>query len=216
MSTLYPMNLQLFAEGGEPLSGEASNNEPNTNEQNPATGDGDGGQQQPDSVTLTQEQLDALIDKAFAKGARKGKADAKATPAQAANPPQTEAPPATALEGATDVTATLKKAQRMCENAALTAAAAKAGFADPSDALALANRALLETDDDGNVDGAEDAIEELLKKKPHLLKREGPPAGGGVNPGGRQLQKQNDGERYAKRKLEQRKKSMEELQKLGG
>lgn len=39
------------------------------------TGSGDGGQEQPVSVTLTQADLDAMIDKAFAKGARKASKD---------------------------------------------------------------------------------------------------------------------------------------------
>lgn len=44
----------------------------------PGDGDGDGGQddEQPESFTVTQEQLDKMIDRAFAKGARAAKKEA--------------------------------------------------------------------------------------------------------------------------------------------
>lgn len=79
----------------------------------------------------------------------------------------------------------LQKAHYMLQNAALTLAATLAGFADPTDALVLADRVVLTVDDDGVVTGAQEAIDALAKAKPHLLKvRSSPPAGGAAGTGG--------------------------------
>jgi hypothetical protein len=55
--------------------------------------------------------------------------------------------------------------------AAVVAAAAQANAADPHDVFTLLDKGALTVDDDGNVEGAKDAVETLLKSKPHLLKR---------------------------------------------
>ncbi|MDF1510590.1 scaffolding protein [Robertmurraya sp. DFI.2.37] len=46
-------------------------------------------------------------------------------------------------------------------------------FADWEDALALADLSEVKEDDKGNIIGVKEALEELAKKKPHLLKQQG-------------------------------------------
>lgn len=65
------------------------------------------------------------------------------------------------------------------------AAAAKAGFIDPDDAFALLNRSEAKIDDDGNVDGIDEALKALAEAKPHLIAdtRPGGSADGGARGG---------------------------------
>jgi hypothetical protein len=62
------------------------------------------------------------------------------------------------------------------------------GFADWEDAHALADLSKVTEDDKGNLTGVKEALEELLKKKPHLGKQKpgtgafGAPVGGGGTP----------------------------------
>lgn len=166
---------------------------------------------EPETLTMTQQELDAKIEEAVKKAAR----DAKRAARQAAKPkPTDKAPPddPSAASAANDET--MAKARRMCENAALQAAAARLHLADPADAVALADRSLLDVDDDGNVEGADDAVEALVKAKPHLVKPEGPPRGGAANGGGKPPAKENPGAKFAKRQLEQQKKAREALNDL--
>lgn len=76
----------------------------------------------------------------------------------------------------------LEAANARLINADIKVFAAQAGFADPSDAVALVDRTDIKVDDaTGEVTGAKEAVEALAKAKPHLL---GKGAGGGGNIGG--------------------------------
>lgn len=48
--------------------------------------------------------------------------------------------------------------------------AAKLGFADPGDALSLLDKSAVKLGEDGKVEGVEDALKDLLKRKPYLAK----------------------------------------------
>jgi hypothetical protein len=54
------------------------------------------------------------------------------------------------------------------------------GFADWEDALALADLSEAKEDDKGNIVGVKEALEELTKKKPHLLKQKSNSFGGNI------------------------------------
>ncbi|NMH68607.1 scaffolding protein [Bacillus sp. RO3] len=54
------------------------------------------------------------------------------------------------------------------------------GFADWEDALALADLSEVKEDDKGNIVGVKEALEELAKKKPHLLKAKSNSFGGSI------------------------------------
>jgi hypothetical protein len=58
------------------------------------------------------------------------------------------------------------------------------GFADWEDAHALADLSKVKEDDKGNLTGVKEALEELLKKKPHLGKQKGGSGAFGANVGG--------------------------------
>jgi hypothetical protein len=54
------------------------------------------------------------------------------------------------------------------------------GFADWEDALALADLSDVKEDDKGNIVGVKESLEELAKKKPHLLKAKSSSFGGNI------------------------------------
>lgn len=61
--------------------------------------------------------------------------------------------------------------------------AARLGFADPADAIAMLDRTKLVLDDDGNPTNAEDLLKALLKAKPYLAgqtQQQRPQTGGGA------------------------------------
>ena len=82
----------------------------------------------------------------------------------------------------------LETANTRLINAEIKVFASQSGFADPSDAVALADRANIKVDDaTGAVTGAKEAVEALAKAKPHLLGKGGSGSGnigGSANPGG--------------------------------
>jgi len=81
--------------------------------------------------------------------------------------------------------AALEAANARLVNADIKVYAAQAGFVDPADAVALVDRSGIQVDDKGNVTGVKEAVEGLLKSKPHLIgKAGGSQVGGGSNPPG--------------------------------
>jgi hypothetical protein len=65
------------------------------------------------------------------------------------------------------------------------------GFADWEDALALADLSQVKEDDKGNIVGVKEALEDLGKKKPHLLKQSGNSSFGANVPNNQQQQKES-------------------------
>ncbi|MDL2257579.1 hypothetical protein LJC42_00270 [Eubacteriales bacterium OttesenSCG-928-K08] len=214
----HKMNLQLFAEGDPAAINPPAQPAPAPDGAGNQPDNGDGSQQPPENVTLTQEQLDDLIDKAFAKGARKGARDAKKSPAAPATATQAPPPAQAQAQEPTPAPAydqNLIRARERIVDAAILAAASGLGFLDPSDAIALVDRSDIDMDDDFNVDGATEAVEALAKLKPHLRsKKEAPPVSGGMTGQATKPEQKNYGAECAKRKQEQQKKSLEALNKL--
>jgi hypothetical protein len=64
------------------------------------------------------------------------------------------------------------------------------GFADWEDALALSDLSQVKEDEKGNIIGVKEALEELGKKKPHLLKQSGNGSFGANVPNSQQQQKE--------------------------
>lgn len=75
-------------------------------------------------------------------------------------------------------------------SAELRSQAAALGFADPSDAVKMLDRAALEFDEDGTPKNAADLLKELLKAKPYLAGKQqgGQTSGGPTNPSRSQSQ----------------------------
>jgi hypothetical protein len=65
------------------------------------------------------------------------------------------------------------------------------GFADWEDALALSDLTQVKEDEKGNIIGVKEALEELGKKKPHLLKQSGNGSFGANVPNSQQQQKES-------------------------
>ena len=83
-------------------------------------------------------------------------------------------------------------AQDRLVRSAVVTAAAKAGFVDPDDAVALVDRGALEISEDGTVVGVDDAIRAIAKGKPYLVRPKttnspAAPAGGPQAPTDAQL-----------------------------
>ena len=83
-------------------------------------------------------------------------------------------------------------AQDRLVRSSIVTAAAKAGFVDPDDAVALVDRGALEISEDGAVAGVDDAIRAIAKAKPYLVRPKttnspAAPAGGPQAPTDAQL-----------------------------
>lgn len=83
-------------------------------------------------------------------------------------------------------------AQDRLVRSAVVTAAARAGFVDPDDAVALVDRGALEISEDGAVAGVDDAIRAIAKAKPYLVRPKATsspaaPAGGPQAPTDAQL-----------------------------
>ena len=138
----------------------------------PASGEGDGGpgnntpEDDSEPVQLTQKQVDELIDRAYARGARKGKRDASKPKAEAAQTGDSgqeseEAKKAAdLLQKATErlLSGTVKG---MAADIGLSAKGAKA-------ALKLADFSGCTKDDDVDEESVKDILEEFLKEYPEF------------------------------------------------
>jgi hypothetical protein len=78
---------------------------------------------------------------------------------------------------------------------AVLVAAGQMGFQNPDDAYDLIQISRLEVGDGGKVSGVDDALKDLAKAKPYLLKKPGAPGLGPTNPAGAQGQRETDADR---------------------
>lgn len=102
------------------------------------------------------------------------------------------------------------KANRYRIEADIKLAAMEAGFVDPTDAIALVDRASIKVDDKDAVTGVKEAVEALARAKPHLVgeaKPGGSPGSPGNGPGqkGKAADPWQQGQDMAKARNEARK-----------
>lgn len=158
-------------------------------------GDGDPGEADDDDgdsddskdVTMTQAELDALINKAFKRGARKAAKDSRAQ----ADPPPADEAQGEGDDGKAAREAAEQAAKKLAEaNAKLLAATVKSMGADmeiSAKGLKVAER-VIEMDDcvgtDGEIDeeAVEEALEEFIKEYPEFK------TGGNKKPGVKQFE----------------------------
>jgi len=175
---LLRMNLQLFAEdggaggtGGEGGSG----------------GDGKGGGAGGGEKTFTQAELDAAVTSRLTRAEKAAKTalakefgfDSVEAMQAALKKPEDKKKDEDKKTDPVDVDkiveAKLKeqndKTFKRLLAAEVKVLANELGFADWEDAHALADLSKVEEDDKGNLTGVKEALEELLKKKPHLGKQ---------------------------------------------
>jgi hypothetical protein len=111
---------------------------------------------------------------------------AKFDEAQKAQMTELEQAQAKAQAAEAERDAALQRANDRLIMAALTAEAAKQGFADPADAFTLADLAEVSITDDGAVTGVPEAVKALVQAKPYLIGRRTAPAlDAGAGSGGR-------------------------------
>jgi hypothetical protein len=151
-------------------------------------GEGDGAQSQgeaPKAITLTQEELDAIVANRLKRAqpkdydALKAKAE-KYDAAEAAKRTAEEQAQADKTAAESAAAARTAKADAKLIRAALIAEATAQKAADPDIIVALLRDSdTITVDDDGEVDGAKEAVKALLKLKPTLVtKTAGDKSGG--------------------------------------
>lgn len=194
MRKLSGFDLQRFAEGSEPNTGGTGGTDPNTN---PDAGGGGGSK-----VTFTPEQqahIDALVaqrlsraEKSQAKKVLETRAKelgfetveameaALAAHKDAAEKDKTDlqkAQEALAAEKAKTAQAEAK-AKAALVRSAFTAEAVGANLVNVADAFKLADLTSVDVADDGTVAGVKEAVEQLVKDKPYLVKQDPGTSGG--------------------------------------
>ncbi len=138
----------------------------------PASGEGDGGpgnntpEDDSEPVQLTQKQLDELIDRAYARGARKGKRDASKPKAEAAQTGDSDRE-SEAAKKAADL---LRKATERLLSGTVKGMAADIGLSakGAKAALKLADFSGCTKDDDVEEESVKDILEEFLKEYPEF------------------------------------------------
>lgn len=80
-----------------------------------------------------------------------------------------------------DLSLAKARLREMALRNATTVAAVAANAVDPDAVFALLDKSKVQVKDDGTVDGVKEAVGDLLKAKPYLIKQAGTP--GGYNPG---------------------------------
>lgn len=172
------------------------------------TGDGTGDAgDKGKKVEMTQEELDRLITDRLKRQEKKLKDQWAAEQVEAQRQAQMtdlEKEKAARQKAEDAAKATQEKANQALKRAAILVEAGKAGAIDPDDVFRLASLDNVDVDDQGNVTGADKAVQELAKAKPHLFK-----AAGGGTPGApfRGDQGSNDPAEYGRKIAEERNKA---------
>lgn len=176
--SLYPLNLQFFADGGDGGSdgGDGGSG-------------GDGGAGSGTEKTFTQEDVNKMIKDRLPRAEKKAQeALAKSLGFESVEAMQAAINPDKNKGGSgnennpadvdklveTKLQEKLKAEQdktfKRLVNAEVKLMANELGFADWEDALALADLSEVKEDEKGNIVGVKEALEALKTKKPHLLK----------------------------------------------
>lgn len=128
-------------------------------------------------VTFTQEQVDAMV-KERVKREKAKYADYDDLKAKASKVDEYENASKSELEKAQEKAEALKRDNQALANsvndklkkAEVRIQAAQLGFTNPEDAYHLADLSAVDVDADGNVKGVDEALKELVKTKPYLLR----------------------------------------------
>jgi hypothetical protein len=169
--SLYPLNLQFFADGGDG-GGDGGD----------GGSGGDSGAGSGTEKTFTQEDVNKMIKDRLPRAEKKAQeALAKSLGFEsveamqaAINPNKDKDKDKDTVDVDKVVEAKLKeerdKTFKRLVNSEVKLVANELGFADWEDALALADLSDVKEDEKGNIVGVKEALEALKTKKPHLLK----------------------------------------------
>lgn len=188
--TLYtykPMklDLQFFADGGDGGDGGDSGGDDGS--------DGGSGSDKPFATFNSKDELDKRLTRAERKGQKElakalGYDSVEAMQEALKKPDEPDNKDKDKKGDPVDVDKLVEeklKAERektftRLRNSEVKIQAKELGFADWEDALALADLSEVKEDDKGNIVGVKEALEELTKKKPHLLKQKSNSFGGNI------------------------------------
>jgi hypothetical protein len=179
----WKLDLQLFAE--------------DTDDNSDDDNDDNGGNDKPFATFKTKEELNKRLDRATRKGQKElatslGFDSIEALQAALNKDKKDDKDKSKQSGDDTDVDSRIEeKLQEQNEKtfkrllaAEVKVLANELGFADWEDAHALADLSKVKEDDKGNLTGVKEALEELLKKKPHLGKQKSGTGAFGANVGG--------------------------------
>lgn len=168
---LHPTNDAGGGSSDKPGDGDSAGD----NDDKPGDGDGDGGQddEQPESVEMTQEQLDKLLNRAFAKGARAAKKEAA----------KDEKPKGGKDDGPSEAekkaAETLAKATKRLLEGSVKSLAPDIGMTSKGAQAAVAMADFEDCfDEDGDIDddAVKEVLEDFLKEWPEFgAEKEAPP-----------------------------------------
>ena len=168
---LHPTNDAGGGSSDKPGDGDDADD----NDDKPGDGDGDGGQddEQPESVEMTQEQLDKLLNRAFAKGARAAKKEAA----------KDEKPEGGKDDGPSEAekkaAETLAKATKRLLEGSVKSLAPDIGMTSKGAQAAVAMADFEDCfDEDGDIDddAVKEVLEDFLKEWPEFgAEKEAPP-----------------------------------------
>lgn len=168
---LHPTNDAGGGSSDKPGDGDSAGD----NDDKPGDGDGDGGQddEQPESVEMTQEQLEKLLNRAFAKGARAAKKEAA----------KDEKPEGGKDDGPSEAekkaAETLAKATKRLLEGSVKSLAPDIGMTSKGAQAAVAMADFEDCfDEDGDIDddAVKDVLEDFLKEWPEFgAEKEAPP-----------------------------------------
>jgi hypothetical protein len=129
--------------------------------------------------TFTQTELDAIIADRL-KRERAKTSDYDDLKAKASKLDELEEAQKSELEKAQEradkaealAKAAEERAQAIALRSAIVAAASRLDFVDPEDAFALLDKSALKQNDEGKLEGVDEALKALAEAKPHLLKQD--------------------------------------------
>jgi hypothetical protein len=189
MNTFLPFDLQFFAEEEKPAEEKVTSAETEKETEKPA------------DKTFTQAELDEILAKRLKREKEKQaeldeklkrleefeKAEAERQKAAMSEAERLQAEKEEATKRAEEASEKATKAQEAANqriiNTEIKSIARSLNANDPADVLALLDKAGVEIDDDGNVQGAEEAVKALKEAKPWMFKQAvGADAVGGSNP----------------------------------
>lgn len=194
---LLPLNLQFFADGDE----NDEDKKPDDGAVDDKTPKGDNKTPGVKKVEMTQDELDALITKRLERERKKHadyeekakrlaeleKAEEERKKAAMTEAERLKAEKEEAAKKAEEAAEQAKQAQEKANQRIISTEIKSIARAlnayNPADVLALLDKTGIEIDDEGNVQGVEDAVKALKEVKPWMFKRPvGADASSGSNP----------------------------------
>ena len=173
-ASLFPFIL-IPGDSGEAGSGGENNNDDNS--EGSKNDDNNKGEEDPEedpedsskTKTYTQKEVDKMINKRIARE-RKAHEKELETQKKKANMDELEKAKFEKEEAEKKANDAIDRANNSLIKSEIIAKSASLGIIDPDAAFSLINRSDIAIDKDGNISGVDEALNDLVKNKPYLLK----------------------------------------------